>query len=137
MRWRSTATHAALERPALAELLRERLQEQAASVCTVLPQLQPVLRPAQQGLGPESLGESRGISALATLLSALGTAEQPAVVILEDSQWADELMLRALEAFQQGRRGVRGHVMIVVSFRSEEVGAIMVVPLRHRAERGG
>ncbi len=114
---------AAQERPALAEQLRERLGGQEVALCTVLPQLEPVLRPDPlQSLGPESLGESRGISALAALLGALGTAEQPAVVILEDSQWADELMLRALEAFQQSRRGVRGHVMIVVSFRTEEVG---------------
>ncbi|MFY0571259.1 protein kinase domain-containing protein [Archangium lansingense] len=113
---------AALERPALAELLRERLKEQAASVCTVLPQLQPVLRPAQQGLGPESLGESRGIWALTTLLGALGTETEPAVVLLEDSQWADEPTLRSLESWQQARRTVGGHVLIIVSFRSEEVG---------------
>ncbi|WP_235217020.1 protein kinase domain-containing protein [Archangium violaceum] len=113
---------AALERPALAELLRERLQEQAASVCTVLPQLQPVLRPAQQGLGPESLGESRGTWALTTLLGALGTEAEPSVVLLEDCQWADEPTLRSLESWQQARRSVGGHVMIIVSFRSEEVG---------------
>ena len=113
---------AALERPALAELLRDRLQEQAASVCTVLPQLQPVLRPAQQGLGPESLGESRGIWALTTLLGALGTETEPAVVLLEDCQWSDEPTLRSLESWQQARRSVGGHVMIIVSFRSEEVG---------------
>ena len=114
---------AALERPALAELLRERLKDQEAAVCTVLPQLQPVLRPAQQqGLGPESLGESRSIWALATLLGALGTETEPALVLLDDSQWADEPTLRALENWQQARRDADGHVLIVVSFRSEEVG---------------
>ncbi|WNG40140.1 AAA family ATPase [Archangium violaceum] len=114
---------AAKERPALAELLRERLEEQAAAVCMVLPQLQPVLRPAQQqGLGPESLGESRGIWALTTLLGALGTESEPAVVLLEDCQWADEPTLRALENWQQARRDTVGHVMIAVSFRTEEVG---------------
>ncbi|WP_306817875.1 protein kinase domain-containing protein [Archangium lipolyticum] len=114
---------AARERPALAELLRERLVEQASVICTVLPQLQPVLRPAQQqGLGPESLGESRGILALTTLLGALGTETEPVVVLLDDCQWADELTLRALENWQQAHRDAVGHVMIVVSFRTEEVG---------------
>ncbi|HYO54502.1 ATP-binding protein [Archangium sp.] len=113
---------AALERPALAELLRERLREQATSVCTLLPQLQPVLRPEQQGLGPESLGESRGIWALSMLLGALGTESEPAVVMLDDCQWADEPTLKALELWQQARRGASGHVMLVVSYRTEEVG---------------
>ncbi|HEY0096580.1 MAG TPA: AAA family ATPase, partial [Archangium sp.] len=113
---------AALERPALAQLLRERLEEQATSVCTVLPQLQPVLRPAQQGLGPESLGESRSIWALTSLLGALGTEAEPAVVMLDDCQWADEPTLKALEVWQQARRSSVGHVLLVVSYRTEEVG---------------
>ncbi|XXF77079.1 ATP-binding protein [Myxococcaceae bacterium GXIMD 01537] len=114
---------AAGEDPALAERLRERLAGQEVALCTVLPQLEPVLRPDRLlHLGPESLGESRGISALAALLGALGTPEQPAVIILEDGQWADELMLRALDAFQQTRRGAKGHALVVVSFRTEEVG---------------
>jgi len=114
---------AAQERPSLAELLRERLMDQAVVVCTVLPQLQPVLRPPQQGgLGPESLGEARSISALITLLSALGTEAEPAVVVLDDCQWADEPTLKALEGWQQARRETVGHVMLIASFRSEEVG---------------
>ena len=116
---------AAREKPALGALLRERLRDQAAALCTVLPQLEPVLEPpAQQGgLGPESFGESRGIVALTALLGALGTEAEPAVVLLEDSQWADEPTLRALESWQQTRQGGAGHAVIVVSFRSEEVGA--------------
>lgn len=114
---------AAQEHPALAEQLRERLAGQESALCTVLPQLEPILRPGTlERLGPESLGESRGISALAALLGALGTPEEPALVLLEDCQWADELTVRALESFQQARRNSRGHGMIVVSFRSEEVG---------------
>ncbi len=93
---------AARERPALAEMLRQRLVGQETALCTVLPQLEPVLRPApQQNLGPESFGESRGIRALTSLLGALGTEAEPAVVLLDDCQWADELTLRALEGWQQ------------------------------------
>ncbi len=118
----ATIASAALERPALAEQLRERLAGQEMALCTVLPQFEPVLRPdPQQRLGPESLGESRGISALTALLGALGTSEQPALLILEDSQWADELTQRVLESISHERRSARGHVMLVVSFRSEEV----------------
>ncbi|KFE62687.1 protein kinase domain-containing protein [Hyalangium minutum] len=114
---------AARERPALVEVLRQRLGGQETALATVLPQMEPVLRPApQQHLGPESFGESRGIRALTSLLSALGTEAEPAVVLLDDCQWADELTLRAIEAWQQTASQSGGHVMLVVSFRSEEAG---------------
>jgi signal transduction histidine kinase/tetratricopeptide (TPR) repeat protein len=115
---------AAKEKPAIAELLRYRLGDQATALSTVLPQLEPVLRPApQQSLGPETFGESRGIRALTSLLEALGTEAEPAVVLLDDCQWADELTLRAIESWQQSNSQCGGHAMLVVSFRSEEAGA--------------
>jgi signal transduction histidine kinase/tetratricopeptide (TPR) repeat protein len=119
----ATIAGAARERPALADTLRQRLVGQETALSTVLPRLEPVLHPApQQSLGPESFGESRGIRALTSLLAALGTEAEPAVVLLDDCQWADELTLRALESWQQTASQTRGRAMLVVSFRSEEVG---------------
>ncbi|HLL00891.1 MAG TPA: ATP-binding protein [Myxococcaceae bacterium] len=113
---------AARERPELADTLRQRLVGQEAALCTVLPQLEPVLRPApEQNLGPETFGESRGIRALTALLAALGTQTEPALVLLDDCQWADELTLRALENWQQTGSQSGGSAMLVVSFRTEEV----------------
>jgi signal transduction histidine kinase/tetratricopeptide (TPR) repeat protein len=111
------------ERPALAETLRQRLVGQETALLTVLPQLEPVLQPApEQSLGPESFGESRGIRALTSLIGALGTEAEPAVLLLDDCQWADELTLRAIENWHQTAAQTAGHAMLVVSFRSEEVG---------------
>jgi signal transduction histidine kinase/tetratricopeptide (TPR) repeat protein len=120
----ATIATAARERPELAETLRQRLVGQETALCTVLPQLEPVLRPApEQNLGPETFGESRGIRALTSLLGALGTHAEPALVLLDDCQWADELTLRALESWQQAGSQYGGRAMLVASFRSEEVGA--------------
>ncbi len=113
---------AARERPEVAERLRERLREQAVAVCTVLPQLGPVLRPEPQNLGPDSLGESRGIAALTALFGALGTESEPALVLLDDCQWMDEPTLKALEGWRQSRRAGLGHILLVLSFRGDEVG---------------
>ncbi|MCY1019961.1 protein kinase domain-containing protein [Pyxidicoccus sp. MSG2] len=124
-------TTAMKERPALAQVLRERLAGQEAGLCTVLPQLEPALCPVPQataqGLGPESLGESRSIWALTALLGALGTEDEPAVVVLDDCQWADELTLRALEGWSLARRQARGRVLVVVSFRSEDISSTHVL----------
>jgi signal transduction histidine kinase/tetratricopeptide (TPR) repeat protein len=118
----ATIAAAARERPELAEQLRQRLVGQETALCTVLPQLEPVLRPApEQNLGPETFGESRGIRALTALLGALGTQEEPALVLLDDCQWADELTLRAMESWQQTGPQGGGCAMLVVSFRTEEV----------------
>ncbi|WP_225410175.1 protein kinase domain-containing protein [Stigmatella hybrida] len=115
---------AAQERPALVSALRQRLAGQEAALRTALPQLEPILGPqVQQNLGPDSFGESRGIRALTSLLGALGTADEPALVLLDDAQWADELTLRALDNWQQSLPQNRSHILLVVSFRSEEVDA--------------
>jgi signal transduction histidine kinase/tetratricopeptide (TPR) repeat protein len=119
----ATIAAAARERPELAETLRQRLVGQETALCTVLPQLQPVLQPApEQNLGPETFGESRGIRALTSLLGALGAETEPALVLLDDCQWADELTLRAIESWQQAGSQHGGRAMLVASFRSEEVG---------------
>ncbi|MGE6758477.1 ATP-binding protein [Corallococcus interemptor] len=118
----------AREDPALGALLRERLAGQEAGLCAVLPPLTEVLAPGPrapraQGLGPESLSESRSVWSLTALLNALGTPDAPAVVVLEDCQWADTLTLRALEAWSQGRRAGDGRLLLIVSFRSEDIHA--------------
>nr|BDT37465.1 ATP-binding protein [Myxococcus sp. MH1] len=127
----SAITQALAARPALAEALRGRLVGQEAGLCMVLPQLEPLLCPAPhasaRALGPESLGESRGIQALTALLGALGTRDEPAVVVLDDCQWADELTLRALEGWSQARRQGQGRVLVIVAFRGEDIGPTHVL----------
>src|SRR5262249_2428829 len=91
-----------------------------------LPDLVEVLGPPPSGtLGPEALGEPRTIAALAAFLDALGTPSRPALVLLDDCQWADEVALKLLLHFHQRRRDVEGrrpgHLLVVASFRSEEV----------------
>jgi signal transduction histidine kinase/tetratricopeptide (TPR) repeat protein len=106
---------------ALAGALRTGLDDQREAICAALPELASVLEPATTGtLGPEAFGETRTLAALARLLHALGTASRPALVILDDCQWADDPSLKLLR--QWARDGERGHVLVIASFRSEEVG---------------
>jgi signal transduction histidine kinase len=116
---------AARETPGLAATLRERLGEQADAVAAALPELAAILEPRDADkLGPEDFGETRSVNALAGLLDALGSSVRPAVVILDDCQWADEATLKLLRHWQDRRRPARGkdHTVLVVSYRSEEVG---------------
>ncbi|WP_338863694.1 protein kinase domain-containing protein [Myxococcus stipitatus] len=135
----TTLTPALQSRPELARAVRDNLAGQETGVCAVLPRLAPLLCPTfrlpPRALGPESLGENRVIWALTELLGALGTPEAPAVVMLDDCQWADALTLRALETWSRARHQGRGHVLLVVAFRGEDLAAPHVlrglVPTAH------
>jgi signal transduction histidine kinase len=107
--------------PALAAALRRHLGEQRQAVCAALPELSAVLEPPVSGtLGPEAFGETRTIAALGHLLDSLGTATRPAVVILDDCQWADDSSLKLLCTWG---RSEPLHVLVIASFRSDEVAA--------------
>jgi signal transduction histidine kinase/tetratricopeptide (TPR) repeat protein len=106
----------------LVHRLEARLQDQGDGVRSALPVVQEVW-PGRSVVGKEEHGPARVIIALATLLDALGEPDRPALVLLDDCQWADEPTLRLLERWSTRRRGDgNGATMVVVAFRTEEVG---------------
>jgi signal transduction histidine kinase/tetratricopeptide (TPR) repeat protein len=105
---------------ALAASLRESLGDRRQAVCAALPELAAALEPPTGStLGPEAFGETRTIAALDQLVRALGTEGRPAVVILDDCQWADDSSLKLLRHFARNTEPL--HVLVIASFRSEEV----------------
>ena len=109
----------------LGPALQRCLGGQREAACAALPELAEVLGTAPAGvLGPESFGQARTLQALTALLDALGSPGQPALVLLDDCQWADELTLKLLNHWQRRRnQGKSRHVLLVVAFRSEDVPA--------------
>jgi len=101
--------------------LRDRLGEQAAAVAVAFPELAPVLG-VQPGdaVGPDEFGEVRTVQALTALLDALGTDDEPALVVLDDCQWADELSARLLARWSASRARPC-HVLVLAAFRSDEL----------------
>lgn len=76
--------------------------------------------------GPERLGPARTIHTLEVLFGALGEPEHPALVLLDDAQWAEELVREFL-------RGLRAqHLLVVVATResSGSWGELEQLPLR-------
>lgn len=112
--------------PGLAALLAERLGEARVTLCEVLPELRDTLGvSATEAAGPAAYGQTRGVSALVALLDALGSTERPAVVVLDDCQWADEFTLRGLVAWagrSLGSEEPSRSVLIVAAVRPEELG---------------
>ena len=114
-----------------ARALRERVGPQLEALVDALPRLAGILASADSGsLGPEAYGEARSLPAVATLLDALGDGRAPALVVLDDCQWADELTLKLLAHWSAhgpdsgpSARPTRAQVrrtVLVAAFRSEE-----------------
>src|SRR5262249_40079723 len=104
--------------------MRARLGDHAQAACAALPELAEVVgSAAATALGPESFGQIRSVQALAALLDALSSPDRPALVILDDCQWADELTLKLLGQWRRRHADRSGHVLLVVAFRSEDVPA--------------
>jgi signal transduction histidine kinase/CheY-like chemotaxis protein len=113
---------AALVNPQLGRDLRQRLGDHDEAVAAALPQLAPLLGGGPPAaLGPEAHGEVRSLRALEALLVALGSPARPALVFLDDCQWADELSVRLLQSFAGRARQGDCFVLVVVAYRCEEV----------------
>lgn len=114
------------ESPELLRAAEYELGHRRDAVLAALPELRQVLGSASESAGPEAFGEARTIDALCTLFLGLGTAARPALILLDDCQWADEATLKFLLRLQRilERGGRNAHfVQVVVAYRSEEVPA--------------
>lgn len=101
------------------------LEEHREAITAALPGLASIFEGSSSATtAPEETGEARTIQSLAKFFDALGTAEQPALVILDDCQWADELTYKLLRRWQYDDAGPKSHqrhVSLIVAFRAEEL----------------
>jgi two-component system sensor kinase len=117
-----------LSDPRLAQALRVRLGDHQDAACAALPELAAVLgKPLPGALGPETFGLARSLEALAALLDALGEPDRPALILLDDLQWADELTLKLIGHWERRKVSAPRHLLLVAAYRSEEISAAQIV----------
>ncbi len=111
--------------PAFSEALRKRLGNDVDAICAALPPLAEFLgEKDSRDLTPAAFGEARTIQALVNLLDSLGTGPRPAIIVLDDCQWSDELTYKLIHRWRKAGNVPRHrHTSLVISFRSEEVPA--------------
>ena len=118
---------AARSDPDLAAAVANRLGDHRDAAIAAVPEFAAVLGwQSLSTLGPEAFGEARSIEALSSFLDALGTPDKPALIVLDDCQWADDLMVKLILHWHANRGEAEtnsGHVLVVAAFRSEEVAA--------------
>lgn len=112
--------------PAFRDYLQTKLHDHLESICDIFPDFTKVFGAvAPQVNPPEALGEIRSLRALSALIDELGTDAEPAVIVLDDCQWADDLSLKLLSFWQRDPElrepQTPRYVMMIVAYRSEEV----------------
>ncbi|MCV7410632.1 AAA family ATPase [Mycobacterium florentinum] len=109
--------------PALVERISAALGDAAARLCAALPELSAIIdAPSGDEGHSEAHARLRLVNAILVLLESLGEPSRPAIIALDDCQWADELTLQALEAWntRRIRTGTAPcHVLIVAAVRNE------------------
>ena len=123
----ATFVNACAAQPDLATRVASEIAEFTETIVAALPGLRSVFPPPANGpRSDQPNAESQTLNALVEFLGALGTPELPAVVILDDCQWAEDFIYRLLlgwQVWQAQRASPRRFVQLVVSFRSDEVAA--------------
>lgn len=101
--------------------LRRHLGEGASLLVGFLPELEGMLdREAQHTFPPGFSNHDQVLRSFVNLIDGLGEARRPAVVLLEDCQWADEFTLQVLNEWLSPNRSARRHVIILATIRTEE-----------------
>jgi signal transduction histidine kinase/tetratricopeptide (TPR) repeat protein len=119
---------AAADDPNVVQALRAAVGDRAEAVVAALPDLAETFDiNAMVNLGPEAYGETRSIAAINVLLQALGHTGRPAVVLLDDCQWADTSTLKLLAEWPTESPC---RTIVIAAFRTEEV------PATHTLRRG-
>ncbi|MBN2295437.1 MAG: response regulator [Pirellulales bacterium] len=111
--------------PSFAEALYQRLGDHADDIAALLPDMARSLGWRESEFArPEGFAETWSIQALAAFLNALGSEARPAMIILEDCQWADRTTVKLISYLrreQMNSATTSQPALLVVSFRSEEV----------------
>ncbi|HEY5196966.1 MAG TPA: EAL domain-containing protein [Solirubrobacteraceae bacterium] len=96
-----------------------------AAVCRLLPVLSATLA-AHWGSGQTPAGRWSRAQTLAETLAAVGTCERPAVVVLDDCQWADEATIDLITTWAADDPAGEGRprcAVLVAAYRPEGLAA--------------
>lgn len=93
-----------------------------------LHELQPTLaralgyrprRVSAQGEGEGSRGEARSLDVLSALIGALGDAQRPALLLLDDAQWIDAQTAESLARWWRRGAPARCHVVVALAVQED------------------
>ena len=97
----------------------EYLSDNLASLVPIFPRLSEIVADGDAAKRKRDFATAVAERAICDLLNSLGNDNTPAIVFLDDAQWACEQTISVLKKWQASGR--QSHVLLVIAFRSEEV----------------
>lgn len=110
----------AIEDATRAEALRTAVGGFAEALLSVVPAMAHLFEGSELPELPEEYGRARAVEALTALLNASGSENEPALILLDDCQWAQSSAAEVLARFGRPHES-RRWVLVIASFRSDEV----------------
>ncbi|MCA9075406.1 MAG: response regulator [Planctomycetaceae bacterium] len=110
--------------PDATEQFKRSMKDDAAVIFRALPGLSRLLESEESSIQESAhFGEARTIESLTRMLIRLGTRETPALVILDDCQWADEQTHQLIRRLREWAltSPQEGSLQLILAFRTEEV----------------
>ena len=114
---------AAANEPEFRDQLLARIETELGCLTSVFPTLKTLQDSDSPKTAPGNLNEQRVARALSKYLNSLGSKSNPALVILDDCQWADSQTYATLQRWIIDRDRSDSHVLVLVASRSEEISA--------------
>ncbi len=104
--------------------LRANLADHRQLIVSALPKLARLLGAApRNGNSAEQFQEAQLLHGLAVLLASLGSPEHPALILLDDCQWADQISSKLIRRwFRDTQDNEPCHSLLAIAFRKDEVG---------------
>jgi signal transduction histidine kinase/CheY-like chemotaxis protein/tetratricopeptide (TPR) repeat protein len=114
------------QQPQLRDQVMGQLDSEDRDALVRLPGLEHVFgQPTRKPGKVTEFGEQQSLRVLMTLLHSLGTVNRPAIILLDDCQWADEFTLKFLRMWSRDAATMTSdgacHTTLVAAFRAEEV----------------
>ncbi|MCG3205555.1 MAG: Serine/threonine-protein kinase PknD [Elusimicrobia bacterium] len=111
--------------------LRDRVQSEfekdRETLCSALPEFYWIFKDESDiPSGPDHFREARILRAICRLFNTLASEKKPLLVVVDDGQWADEMMFKLIPEwvrYKETLTETNPYVLFLIAFRSEEVPA--------------
>ncbi len=99
--------------------IRDGMSGWQESASRIFPQFKEIFSSEEKRFSADSATQTRALRAIQHFIDSLGSRNSPAVVILDDCQWADELSILML--YEWAQSFADKNILVILAYRSNEV----------------
>lgn len=118
----SQIAEAASQNQELSQQILNQCHDYSEIIASAFPVLRELFQQTSNTTDSKSVGEASTLRAICLLLNSLGSAQVPAIVVLDDAQWDVDFVTRLLKMWKLHQsENAQQYTMLLTSYRTEEV----------------